>query len=263
MIITLTTDFGLSDPFVGIMKGVILSIAPDLQIVDITHDVRSYDITEAAFLVNSSYRYFPPGTIHVVIVDPGVGSARRAIAAYTKDHYFVAPDNGVLSYALHTEPMAPIPAVYRISNESLFKDPISRTFHGRDIFAPAAAHLARGTPLESVGDRVVDYIKKSLPQARPRGEQGLLASVLRIDKFGNIITNLRRSDLHDDFTIRVAGLDVTRLCETFADAEPGEFFALEGSTGYIEIALNQGSAADRLNVTRGAEIEVETGSPNQ
>jgi S-adenosylmethionine hydrolase len=262
MIITLTTDFGLSDPFVGIMKGVILSIAPEVTIVDITHDIRSYDITEAAFLVNSSYRYFPSGTIHVVIVDPGVGSARRPIAAYAKDQFFVAPDNGVLSYALHTEPLAPMPAVYRISNDSLFQDPVSKTFHGRDIFAPTAAHLARGTPLESVGDRIVDFLKKPLPRARSSGRNALIANVLRIDKFGNLITNLRRSDLDSgDFIIRVAGLDVTRLCDTFAEAEAGEFFAIEGSTGYIEIALNQGSAAERLSVVRGAEIEVETAIP--
>src|SRR5205814_2203650 len=125
-----------------------------------------------------------------------------------------------------------------------------------------AAHLARGTPLESVGDRVVDFIRKALPQARPRGAHGLLATVLRIDKFGNIVTNLRREDLVEDFSIRVAGLDVTRLCKSFAEALPSEFFAIEGSTGYIEIALNQGSAADRLNVARGAEIEVETGLSN-
>jgi S-adenosylmethionine hydrolase len=259
MIITLTTDFGLTDPFVGIMKGVILGIAPDARIVDITHDIRSYDVTEAAFLLHSSYPYFPAGTIHVVVVDPGVGSARRPIAAFSRDHFFVAPDNGVLSYVLHRDPTA---SVYEISNDSLFEGPISRTFHGRDIFAPTAAHLARGTPLESVGHRIIDFINKPLPRARPRGENRLLARVLRIDKFGNIITDLRRQDLHDDFVIRVAGLDVTRLCDTFAEAEPGEFFAIEGSTGYIEIALNQGSAAERLNIAMSTEIEVETGSSN-
>jgi S-adenosyl-L-methionine hydrolase (adenosine-forming) len=263
MIITLTTDFGLSDPFVGIMKGVILGIAPEAQIVDITHDIHAYDITEAAFIVNSSYAYFPDGTIHVVVIDPGVGSARRPIAAFAKDQCFVAPDNGVLSFVLHHQPSDPIPSVYHIRNKSLFQNPVSHTFHGRDIFAPTAAHLSRGTPIESVGERIVDFINKPLPKARPRGENRLLATVLRIDRFGNLITNLRRSDLHSDFIIRIAGLDVTRLCHSFAEADPGEFFAFEGSTGYIEIALDQGSAAARLSVKRGAEIEVETGSPNQ
>jgi len=262
MIITLTTDFGLSDPFVGIMKGVILGIAGDAQIVDITHDIPSYDINEAAFIVNSSYSYFPEGTIHVVVVDPGVGSTRRPIAASAKNQYFVAPDNGVLSFVLHTEPMAPIPPVYRISNESLFQGPVGHTFHGRDIFAPTAAHLARGTPIDLLGERIVEYIRRPLPQARPGGERRLVANVLRIDKFGNIVTNIRRSDLHEDFAIRIAGLDVTRMCNSFAEADPGEFFAIEGSTGYIEIALNKGSAAERLKVARGTEIDVETGLPN-
>jgi hypothetical protein len=255
MIITLTTDFGLSDPFVGIMKGVILSIAPGAQIVDISHEIHSYDILEAAFLFQSAYPYFPKGTVHIVVVDPGVGSARRPLAAASHGHMFIAPDNGVLSTALEND-------VYHIKNESLFLNSISRTFHGRDIFAPVAAHLASGTPLDSVGPRILDFVKRPLPKPSPQGDK-LMATVLRIDKFGNIITNLRRSDLKDaDFTIHVAGRPITRLCGAFSEADPGEFFAVEGSTGFIELALNQGSAADRLNVQRGAEIEVESGSTN-
>jgi S-adenosylmethionine hydrolase len=254
MIITLTTDFGLSDPFVGIMKGVILGIAPQAQLVDITHDVRSYDILEAAFLIDSTYRYFPEGTIHIVIVDPGVGTARRPMAAAAKGHFFVAPDNGVLSLVLQAE-------AYRITNKSLFLNSVSHTFHGRDIFAPVAAHLARGAPIESVGPRILDFIKKTLPGPRPQGDR-LLGLVLRIDKFGNIITNLRLHHLGPDFTIRVAGLAITRLCSNFSEAEPGEFFAIEGSTGFIELALNQGSAANRLSVERGAEIELESAIAN-
>src|SRR2546421_1112444 len=248
MIITLTTDFGLSDPFVGIMKGVILGIAPQTQLVDITHEIRSYDILEAAFLIDSTYRYFPEGTVHIVIVDPGVGSARRPMAATAKGHFFVAPDNGVLSLVLQSE-------AYRITNQSLFLNSVSRTFHGRDIFAPVAAHLSRGTPIESVGPRILDFIKRPMPKPRPQGDK-LVGLVLRIDKFGNIITNLRLQDLGPDFTIHVAGLPITRLCSSFSEAEPGEFFAIEGSTGFIELALNQGSAAARLGVQRGAEIEV-------
>ena len=139
MIITLTTDFGLADPFVGIMKGVIWSIAPDARLADITHEVRAFDILEAAFVLESSYRYFPKGTIHVVVVDPGVGSERRPLAAAAKGHIFVAPDNGVLSWVLDQEP-----AVYWVTDENLFLKPLSRTFHGRDVFAPVAAHLAHG-----------------------------------------------------------------------------------------------------------------------
>jgi S-adenosyl-L-methionine hydrolase (adenosine-forming) len=254
MIITLTTDFGLSDPFVGIMKGVILGIAPGAQIIDISHEIRSYDIIEGAILIDSAYRYFPEETIHVVVVDPGVGSARRPIAAAAYGQIFVAPDNGVLSAVFENE-------VYHITNRSLFLNSVSQTFHGRDIFAPVAANLALGMPIESVGPRILDFFKKSLPRPRPQGDR-LVGTVLRIDKFGNIITNLRRKDLADDFTIHVAGLPITRLYSNFSEAEAGEFFALEGSTGFIELALNQGSAADRLKVGRGAEIEVETGSAN-
>ena len=260
MIITLTTDFGLVDPFVAIMKGVILGIAPNAQLVDVTHEIGSYDIVEAALLLDSSYRYFPEGTIHVIVVDPGVGSERRPMAAAANGHIFVAPDNGVLSLVLKGNATAP--QVYHITNESLFRNPVSNTFHGRDIFAPVAAHLARKTPIEAVGPRIVDFVKKPLPKPRPRGGR-LVGVVLRIDKFGNVITNLRRENLPSDFSIKVAGLSITRLCSSFSEAESGEFFAIEGSSVFIELALNQGSAAEKLNVGRGEEIELETGRPNQ
>jgi len=261
MIITLTTDFGLADPFVGIMKGVILGIAPDAQLVDITHEIRSFDILEAAFIIDSTYRYFPDGTVHVIVVDPGVGSARRPMAASSKGHTFVAPDNGVLSFVLRTDSAALTPSTYWIKNQSLFLNSVSQTFHGRDIFAPVAAHLARGTAIESVGPRIVDFVKKSFPKPRPQGDK-VVGTVLRIAKFGNIVTNLRRHDLGRNFAIQVAGLSITRLCFSFSEAEPGEFFALEGSTGYIELALNQGSAAERLKIGRGAEIELESPGAN-
>jgi S-adenosylmethionine hydrolase len=255
MIITLTTDFGFSDPFVGIMKGVILGIEPATQIVDISHDIHSYDILEAAFLIHSTYRYFPKGTIHVVVVDPGVGSARRPIAASADGHYFIAPDNGVLSAVVNND-------VYHITNRSLFLDSVSQTFHGRDIFSPVAAHLAKGTPIESVGPRILDFLNRPLPKPRLQGDK-TVGTVLRIDKFGNIITNLRKRDLSNDFTIHVAGMTITRLCSSFSEAQRGEFFAIEGSTGFIELALDRGSAADKLNVERGDEIEVESTSSNQ
>jgi len=261
MIITLTTDFGLSDPFVGMMKGVMLGIAPDAQLVDLTHDIQSYDILEGALVLESSYRYFPSGTVHVIVVDPGVGSARRAMAATANGHIFVAPDNGVLSLILQSDGVESVRA-FEITNRSLFPGPISRTFHGRDIFAPVAAHLARGTPLESVGPRIVDFVTEPFPAPRPQGHC-LLGTVLRIDKFGNIITNLRLADLGQRFSITVAGHPITKLYSSFSEASPGEFFAIEGSSGWIELALNQGSAANRLEVGRGAEIKVETGPLNQ
>ncbi len=260
VIITLTTDFGLSDPFVGMMKGVILGIAPDVQIVDLTHEIRSYDIMEAAFLLNSSYGYFPEGTVHVVVVDPGVGSSRRPIAAAANRHTFVAPDNGVLSLILSAGSTG-IP-VHQITNQGFFRHPVSNTFHGRDIFAPVAAHLASGAPLESVGSRILDFVRKPIPRPRPSGENRLIGTVLRVDKFGNVVTNLRPGDLKPGFRIHASGFEIQRLCFAFSDVEPGELFAIEGSTGHIELALNQGSAAGKLNVGPGAEIEVETGHPN-
>ncbi len=260
-IITLTTDFGLGDPFVGIMKGVILSIATGVQLVDITHEIRSYDILEAAFLIESAYRYFPAGTVHIVVVDPGVGSARRPIAAAAKEHIFVAPDNGVLSSILNDASATTPPSAYWIQNRSLFLNSVSQTFHGRDIFAPVAAHLVLGTPIESVGPRIDDFITKDLPKPK-RQERKMVGAVLYVDKFGNVITNLKRSHLGREFAIRVAGHTITRLCTSFFEAGPDELFAIEGSTGYIELALNQASAAERLNVGFGAEIEVETPSVN-
>jgi S-adenosylmethionine hydrolase len=256
MIITLTTDFGLSDPFVGIMKGVIFGIAPNVQLVDITHDVRSYDVLEGAFILETAYRYFPEKTVHLVVVDPGVGSPRRPIAATANGHTFVAPDNGVLSYVLERS------RVYEITNRNLFLNPVSQTFHGRDVFAPVAAHLALGGPIESVGPPIADAIQKPLPQPRVF-QNSIRGTVLRIDKYGNIVTNLRREDLRSNFRLRIAGAVVTRLHTSFSEAKSGELFAIEGSTGRIELALNQGSAAERLKAERGAEIEVESDSANQ
>ena len=252
MIITLTTDFGLKDPFVGAMKGVILGIAPNVQIVDITHDIPSYDIIEASFVLQEAYRYFPEGTIHVVVVDPGVGSARRPLALTVPEEglhpIFIAPDNGVLSLVSDS-------AIARhINNVSLFRNPVSQTFHGRDIFAPAAAHLAAGTSFESVGPTVTDLA--TLTSFRN-------PTVLRIDKFGNLQTNLRRNQLGPGFVIRVGTTEVRRIVSSYSEASNGELFAIEGSAGLIELCLNQDSAANRLNLRRGAEFEVETGRLNQ
>ena len=219
MIITLTTDFGLRDPFVGIMKGVILSIAPEAQLVDIAHDIPSHDILEAAFIIDSAFRYFPPKTIHLVVVDPGVGGSRRPIAASTGDQYFVAPDNGVLSFILNTGPLTPIPT-YHITNASLFHQPVSKTFHGRDIFAPVAGHLARGAPIDSVGPRIVDFVRKSSPRPRRNGARALIATVLRIDRFGNIITNLQRGDLTDEFRSKLAMLKFVVSLPAMTRASP-------------------------------------------
>ena len=262
MIITLTTDFGLSGPFAGIMKGVILSIAPNVRLVDVSHDIASYDILEGAFVLGSACGYFPPGTIHLAVVDPGVGSARRPLAVWTKDYIFIGPDNGIFSLVLTPNPPAPPPAVYHITNERLFLNPVSQTFHGRDVFAPVAAHLACGMPIDSVGPRVSDFVRTAVPQPVPSGENRLLAEVIRIDKYGNIVTNIRAADLKEGFCIHIGNIDVTRVCSSYAEGAPGEVFVIEGSAGYVEVAVKQGSAAGKLQICRGAEIKVETGRAN-
>jgi hypothetical protein len=252
MIITLTTDFGLKDPFVGAMKGVIFGIAPNIQIVDITHEIPSYDVVEASLVLYEAFRYFPEGTIHVVVVDPGVGSARRPLVLSGNvkgiDPVFIAPDNGVLSLVSDSA------TARHVTNARLFRNPVSQTFHGRDIFAPVAAHLAAGTPIETVGPTVTDLA--TLSSFRN-------PTVLRIDKFGNLETNLRRNQLGNGFVIRVGKNEVRRIVSSYSEASPGEIFAIEGSAGLIELCLNQESAANRLNLRRGAEFEVETGTLNQ
>jgi len=262
MIITLTTDFGLTDPFVGIMKGVILSVAPSARIVDITHNIPSYDISEAAFLLEHTRRYFPPQTVHVVVVDPGVGSARRPIAGAVNGQFFVAPDNGILSWVLASAEARLAVSVHHITNTALFNPIVSNTFHGRDIFAPVAAHLAQGLSLKGVGPQILDYEKHALPRLRHLKDGVFVATVLRVDKFGNLITNIERRNLDGPFSIRLPGAEVQRIVSNYSEAEPGEAFAIEGSTGYIELSLNQGSAAERFHLGRGAEIEVETSGVN-
>jgi S-adenosyl-L-methionine hydrolase (adenosine-forming) len=252
MIITLTTDFGLKDPFVGAMKGVILGRNPGVRIVDISHEIPSFDVMEASIVIGDACRFFPAGTVHMVVVDPGVGSARRPIALKGTgpgaDQIFVGPDNGVFTLVYGTGP------AHHISNTGLFHHPVSQTFHGRDIFAPVAAYLATGAPIESVGPAVTGLVTHSSSR-KP--------SVLRVDKFGNVLTNLRRNQLGSDFVIRAGGIEVRRLLSSYSEAIADEVFAIEGSAGLIELSLNLESAADRLKLQRGAEFEVETGRLNQ
>ncbi len=249
MIITLTTDFGLRDPYVGIMKGVILGIAPEACLVDITHEVGSHDIVEGAFALASSVRFFPPGTVHLGVVDPGVGSDRRPIAASDGQHMFVGPDNGLFSLCLDENA-----TMHHITNDAYFLSPVSETFHGRDIFAPVAARLAAGMALEGVGPPILDLLKLTFGES---------PTVLHIDRFGNIVTSLRAKDLSPNPALRISGTRIGSLCRTYAEGRPGEFFMVVGSSGFIEVAMNRGSAADRLQVTRGLEFEVEPGRRKQ
>ena len=254
--ITLTTDFGTRDWFVGTMKGVILGIAPRAPVVDITHEIPPGDIRAAAFALLASYRFFPRGTIHLVVVDPGVGSARQAIAVQTTNFTFLGPDNGVLSWALAQEQ---IKAIRRLDDERYFLRPVSHTFHGRDIFAPVAAHLSRGSPCHRLGKSLKDYVRLPWP-APTKGHGEIRGEVIYIDHFGNAITNISaealaflRQSAHGIFAGR------KRLCslERFYQAVPaGKPVAVIGSTGFLEVAVNGGSAAQSLGLKTGDRVTV-------
>lgn len=258
-IITLTTDFGTSDHLVGTMKGVILKINPDARIVDINHHVLPFDILDGALTIGQAYRYFPPRTVHVVVVDPGVGSQRRPILVTGEQQYFVAPDNGVLSVIYEREASF---SVRHVTAEHYFLHPVSNTFHGRDIFAPVAAWLTKTWQPQSFGEEVTDFVRFALP--KPKRTDGTIRGViLRVDSFGNLVTNITADDIPEilaqgkPFRLTVGQNQVTALRATYNDAPPGEPFAIVGSSGFLEISVNRGSAARTLGVARGAEVSLE------
>jgi S-adenosyl-L-methionine hydrolase (adenosine-forming) len=255
-LITLTTDFGTSDHFVGVMKGVILGIAPRTRIVDVTHEIQSFEVTDGAFVIAQTYQYFPKKTIHVVVVDPGVGSARRPILAEMAGQYFVAPDNGVLSMIFSREKHK----VRHIANERYFLHPVSRTFHGRDIFASVAAHLASGITPARFGKIIQDHLRLSFDKTQRTGKRSWTGSVLRVDRFGNLITNLHIDDFPSittrPFELNLGLEKLTRLAITFAEGNPGEPTVLVGSSGYLEVAANQASAAKMLGCGVGSPVEL-------
>jgi len=272
-IITLTTDFGVADHFVGAIKGVILSINPDVELVDLCHEISSHDILGGAFTLAESCRYFPPGAIHLVVVDPGVGSARRPILASSATARFVAPDNGVLSLALEHAPEGPpagpaTPAaeVRHINEERYFRKPVSNTFHGRDIFAPVAAWLATGVAPQQFGPPITDYARLTLPKPERRVGKGVSVvrgTVIRIDRFGNVMTNFTPFDLPElfgerarSFRMAVNGYEITRLVGSFSEARPSEVVILVGSSDYLEMAANRDSAARILGAKPGTVVEV-------
>ena len=257
-VITLTTDFGIHDHYVGTMKGVMLGIHADLQIVDICNSVNSYDLLDGALTIAQAYAYFPAGTIHVVVVDPGVGTARRAIVADTGKHVFVAPDNGVLSLIYEREERL---TVRHVTAEHYFLQPVSATFQGRDVFAPVAAHLSKGLKLEGFGEVITDYRRFSLPRPKAQGQRSVQGLVLKVDKFGNLVTNIRPEDVpqltqapEPAFHASVGKGEVRAFRTAFAEGAPGELFALVGSMGFVEIATNRGSAAQALAAGKGSEV---------
>jgi hypothetical protein len=263
-IITLTTDFGLNDHFVGVVKGVILAINPEVDIVDLCHQINPYDIFDGAFMLAQSYRFFPTDTIHVVIVDPGVGTARRPILARTIENKFVAPDNGVLSLVYEREENI---EVRHITADHYFLNPVSNTFHGRDVFAPVAGWLSKWVEADKFGEPITDYVKFTAPKPKRVGESFVKGVVLKVDRFGNLITNLTTEDVPEIFSptppafkILVGNQEITSLNLAYTPGRPTEVFAIVGSSGFLEIATSRGSAAKILNVGRGAEVGVTWGS---
>ena len=256
-IITLMTDFGTSDHYVGVMKGVILNINPQVQIVDITHTIPPQDIHGAAFLIDSAYRYFPTGTIHVIVVDPGVGSKRRAIVCQTETACFVCPDNGILTHILHNEEHIHTVAV---ENSAYFLPQVSNTFHGRDIFAPVAAHLSRGVPINVLGSPVAPPVQLPIPRPEVR-DNTIIGQVIWIDSFGNLVTNISHEILElleerNSVIICAGNAEINHLNRSYAESAVGEALAIVGSFNRLEISINQGNAAQTLGLKRGDTITI-------
>lgn len=256
MIVALLTDFGTGDHYVGTMKGVILSVCPDATLVDITHDIPPQDIVSGALELAAAYRYFPAGAVFIAVVDPGVGSARRGIVVDAGGYRFVGPDNGILSLAFREAGAA---QVAELRERKYARPTISRTFEGRDRFAPAAGWLARGTELHHFGPVVADPVVLTvpIPAVTTNGVEG---QVLRVDRFGNLITNIDQLMLGDAararYQIDIAGRRIARVVATYSEAQPLELCALIGSSGYLEIAVNGGSAAEALKAGRGESVVI-------
>jgi len=262
-IITLTTDFGLSDEYAGVMKGIILSRTPETIIVDLSHSIDRQNISQAALLLQSAYRFFPAGTIHLVVVDPGVGSSRKLVLLLSDNHLFLSPDNGVLGLLLGKEKFQ---AAFEVQCEQFYLSPVSTTFHGRDILAPVAAELAAGLNPKDVGPAVAAQALKNLeiPSTIIDRDKGIIqGEIIYRDHFGNLLTNISETSLNDLYgeqkdtvKIKVRDTIITGILSAYADIAAGEVLAIVGSKGYLEIAVNQGSAALFLEAEVGTEITV-------
>lgn len=265
-VISLLTDFGLTDPYVGIMKGVISSVCPEARIIDITHRIAPQDVEDAAYILSASYPYFPKDTVHVAVVDPGVGSRRRIVAVKTEAGVFIAPDNGLLSLVLEEQSVL---AVFCVENPDIFIHPVSRTFHGRDIFAPAAARLACGMKIEDLGDRIDDNSLVRFDFGSPPGldEKGMLCgSIIAVDRFGNLISNIRRQDIKEAFgacvsfrqqiCVYAGGRIIRGISDSYISVSKGAPLAIIGSSGRLEISVNAGSAETKLKLGRKHRVAV-------
>jgi hypothetical protein len=258
-IVTLTTDFGTNDHFVGAVKGVILDIVPEAAIVDISHAVQAFDVLDGALTISQTYSYFPTGTVHMIVVDPGVGTARRPIIASSDGYHFVAPDNGVLSMIYAKEERI---HVRHVTAEHYFHQPVSNTFHGRDIFAPVAAYLAKMVDSHKFGDEIEDYVRFAAPKPKTAGENRIRAVVLKVDRFGNLISNVTPDDVpalfagKAAFKIVVGNREITELRGNYAEGAPGEVFGILGSMGYLEIVANRAAAAQITGAGKGSEVSI-------
>lgn len=260
MIVTLLTDFGTADYFVGAMKGAVLAANPSAQVVDITHEVPPYDVEAGAFTLRAAFETFPEGTVHVGVVDPGVGSARRAIAVEGRRHTFVGPDNGLFG---HIYERVGTLRVFQLTNTGFFRREVSPTFHGRDIFAPVAGALSRGVRAEELGPEVFDFVRLPSAVVERAVEGTLVGAVIHVDRFGNLVTNITPESLNEESVTRllIAGREVRRFRRFFAEEVEGEGepFALWGSAGLLEVAVFRDSAARVLGVSRGERVEVQIG----
>jgi S-adenosyl-L-methionine hydrolase (adenosine-forming) len=257
-IITLSTDFGLEDPYVGVMKGVILDINPEVRLVDLTHALFHHRLLEAVFVLNSAYPYFPPGSIHLAVVDPGVGGSRRPMAIQAQGGFWIGADNGIFSLVLKNHPQA---RLFHLTNPAYFLEDVSYTFHGRDIFAPAAAHLSLGVPLSEMGEPLSDPVLLEIPEPQIINNR-IVGQVLWVDHFGNLITNINQKMLSTSKTgpgvrIFIGTHKISGLLRTYAQAPPGGLLALIGSMGNLEIACNLGRAADLIGYNAQDDLKVE------
>ena len=253
-IITLTTDFGDVDPYTGILKGVILNIFPYAKVVDITHNISPQDIWQANWTMESSYHYFPHGTIHLCVVDPGVGSTRKPILFETRNYFFIGPDNGVFTSILEKEEVINI---IEITEKKYLLKNISQTFHGRDIFAPVAAHLAKGITAKDFGKSLQkeELVKLEINNFT-KNEKGCTGIVKHIDHFGNIITNISNSNLQNKIFVKFKNLDFKGLVLNYSEAEPNKLSVIKGSSGYLELFINKGNIAKVTNAKIGDKIEI-------
>ena len=257
-IITLTTDFGVADPFVGIMKGVILGIAPDVRMVDLCHEIAPQDVVGGALALEAAAPHFPPGTVHLAVIDPGVGSERAAIAIESERAFYVGPDNGLFELALRGDPLV---RAVRLTNPTYHRPPVSPTFHGRDIFAPAAAHLAADVLLESMGEPIDGLVSLNLPHPKRIGDS-LEIHVLHVDRFGNLVTDIDGTGLANwlgprkqtSLRLAIGSSTIRGLSKTYSDALPTALLAYFGSSGHLEIGIRNGSAARVLGVGPGAIV---------